>query len=106
VVPALDENFDQPLRLESIQMHARRGRTHVSYLGKLGAGSRVLVQQAIQDARSCRFANGGTDSRDSGVLTGNDIHILILDESLKFHKWRSLLERKFGGFVPPPGYAG
>ena len=61
-------------------MNARGRRTHTSDYGEFGAGSRVAVHEAIEDARPCRFANGRSNSGGSGIRVVGDIHTLRLNE--------------------------
>src|SRR5438876_9170693 len=65
VVPmsSLDGQTDEALRRQSIQVRARRGRPHIGDQCELGTGARAAVQQAIEHAGSCRFADDGRNRR-------------------------------------------
>ena len=65
-------------------MYARGRWTYFSYYRKLGARSRVTVQEAVKHPSPCRFADGRGNSGDRSVGVGFDIHTLMIDEALLF----------------------
>ncbi len=77
---ALGLHFQQTLGRQAMQVYAGRRGTYAGNHCELRAGSRVVVHQAIQDARPGRFADSAGNSGDR-VLGGMlDIHNLIVDE--------------------------
>jgi hypothetical protein len=81
---SLGKDFDEASCLEPIEMYARRGRAYASYYGELGAGSRVTVHEAVEDAGAGHIANGCCDSGDRGIVIVFDIHTFTLDELSMF----------------------
>jgi hypothetical protein len=84
VIPvlALPHNPNQAVQPQTVQVRARRRWTHVRDHGKLGARSRVVVDQAIKHSGSRRFADGSGDARRPEVYLSFDIHTVIVDEVL------------------------
>ena len=77
---ALAQHCDQALCLEPTQVYARRGRTDVSNHRKIGTCSCVIIHQAIEHARSCRFADGRRNSGSCRVHAAIYIHSLSINE--------------------------
>ncbi len=77
---SLDEDFDQARFLEAMQMNTCGRCAYTSDYGEFGAGPRVAVHEAIEDARPCRFANGRSNSGGCGIRVVDDIHTLRLNE--------------------------
>ena len=82
VIPVLSlpHNLNQAVQSQAVQVRARCRWTHVRDNGKLGARSRVIVQEAIEHSRARRFADGGCDARRPIVCLPFDIHIVIVNE--------------------------
>ena len=77
---SLDEDFDETRFLEPMQVNACGRWAHTSDDGEFGAGPRVAVHEAVEDARTRRLANGRSDSGGCGVRVMGDIHTLRLNE--------------------------
>ena len=77
---SLGENFDEMSCFKSIEVYARRRRAYASYHGELGAGSRVTVHEAVEDASAGLIANGGGNSGDCGIVILFSIHTFMLSE--------------------------
>ena len=81
----LDHHLDQPLSLQAIEVHARRGRAHPRHDRQFRASSRMAIEQRIQHAHARRLTNGGRNSRNRNFvgkcrLTGRYIHDFIVNE--------------------------
>jgi hypothetical protein len=83
---ALGKEFDEALRVQTLEVDAGGGRSDFGEHGEFSAGARAAVEEGIKHAGARGFADSGGDSRggEIGVLLGlaDDIHSLMVDESL------------------------
>jgi hypothetical protein len=68
--------------LEAMQVNAGGGGSDASHDGKLRAGARVAVHEAVKHAGTCGFADGRGDGRNGGIGVSGNIHTLMVDEVL------------------------
>ena len=77
---ALGVDLNQMLGLEPVQVYARGRRANAGDHSKLGAGSRMIIHEGIEHARSSRLADCCSEPGDSNILVIINIHTLIIDE--------------------------
>jgi hypothetical protein len=83
---SLDKHFDQAFCMEPAEMCARGGRSHIRYHRQLRAGSRMAVQQAVQNANPRGFADCRCNSGDHQVAMSFCNHTSMINELSMFVK--------------------
>jgi hypothetical protein len=97
---SLDQNSNQIRRLQPAQVCACSGWANFGHHGKLGAGSRTAVHQAVEDARSRRLAYCCRDSRGRLVMINipyegtNDVAwgLIAFDSLASYETYRTRLK--------------
>ena len=77
---ALGEHFNQPRRLQPIQVYARRRRAYASHDRQFGTSARAAIQQAVKHASSRRLADRHRNPGDRSVRMAFCIHTSMLNE--------------------------
>jgi hypothetical protein len=86
-VLSLNQQFDEMVGLQSIQVHARSGRTNVRHHRQFGTGSRATIHQAVEHSRPRGFADGRGNSGNRKIGMALYIHTLMVNEVLMSRKW-------------------
>lgn len=66
-MPSLDVCGHQAISFETVEMRAGSWRSDFANNGQFRAGARVAIEEAVEHAGARRLADGGCDTRDSGI---------------------------------------
>jgi NIPSNAP len=91
------------LRLQPIQVHARRRGADIRNGGELGAGSRVTVHQAVEYAGPSRLPDGRRNARYRSIKVIFDRHTLMVNEVFMFDNPHTAVMRRKDTTVIPIG---